>query len=65
MTPGDSRVGDDYNLPHWINHRQENLTDENTEQSNMTAETSEAASSLKMSTLATCHMSIEGLCGIS
>uniref|UniRef100_A0A7N9AL76 DEP domain containing 5, GATOR1 subcomplex subunit n=1 Tax=Mastacembelus armatus TaxID=205130 RepID=A0A7N9AL76_9TELE len=20
MTPGDSRVGDDYNLPHWINH---------------------------------------------
>lgn len=22
-TPGDSRVGDDYNLPHWINHRQE------------------------------------------
>lgn len=22
-TPGDSRVGDDYNLPHWINHRQD------------------------------------------
>ncbi|XP_055084696.1 GATOR complex protein DEPDC5 isoform X2 [Periophthalmus magnuspinnatus] len=20
LTPGDSRVGDDYNLPHWINH---------------------------------------------
>ncbi|KAI3374480.1 hypothetical protein L3Q82_006305 [Scortum barcoo] len=25
-TPGDSRVGDDYNLPHWINHRQDNMS---------------------------------------
>uniref|UniRef100_A0A671TUW2 DEP domain containing 5, GATOR1 subcomplex subunit n=1 Tax=Sparus aurata TaxID=8175 RepID=A0A671TUW2_SPAAU len=25
-TPGDTRVGDDYNLPHWINHRQDTST---------------------------------------
>lgn len=24
--PGDSGVGDDYNLPHWINHRQALMT---------------------------------------